>query len=473
MRIFVSPFPFKFYEPNLPKSKTSMKFFRILFWIIGSILLLLVLIIATMVTTMDKTPYKEMGYYREWKKLISEVKPDTAGTTAQLRAGWAKVNITPSSPTPTAGYGNRRGKAYTSVHDSVYVRAMVIDNGFTKAAIVAADLLIIPPTVTKLLQEKLTEKEIPFDHVYFGATHSHNSVGGWGTGVSSLFFSGKYDEKTVEFIANAIFQAIVEAKAKLEPAKLTYMESIDTVDIRNRLVGEEGEIDPEIRSAAFVTQSGKTAILSSFAAHSTVLNSKNIVLSRDYPGMLVDSLEKGRYNFAMYVAGAVGSMGPIEKGSDDFDEVKNQAFGVQNALLSDSTKKEESNGAVLESITLPLPLREPSPRLTMGLVLRSWAFKKAFGEYPVFVKALRIGNILMVGMPCDFSGELVASLDAYAKTKGLNLMVTSFNGAYIGYITHDKYFDRDLYETKTMSWYGPYNGAYLQEVIKDIIDKLS
>ncbi|MNL88063.1 hypothetical protein D3C87_2175550 [compost metagenome] len=52
-------------------------------------------------------------------------------------------------------------------------------------------------------------------------------------------------------------------------------------------------------------------------------------------------------------------------------------------------------------------------------------------------------------------------------------MVTSFNGGYIGYITHDKYFNRDLYETKTMSWYGPYNGAYLQEVIKDIIDKLS
>jgi neutral ceramidase len=109
----------------------------------------------------------------------------------------------------------------------------------------------------------------------------------------------------------------------------------------------------------------------------------------------------------------------------------------------------------------------------MSIVLRPWAFKKAFGEYPVFVKALRIGNILMVGMPCDFSGELTGTLDAYAKTKGLNLMVTSFNGGYIGYITHDKYFNRDLYETKTMSWYGPYNGAYLQEVIKDIIDKLS
>ncbi|MCF0038917.1 neutral/alkaline non-lysosomal ceramidase N-terminal domain-containing protein [Dyadobacter fanqingshengii] len=450
-----------------------MRFLRIFLRIIGVIVLVLLLVIATMITTMDNTPYKEMPYYGQWKRLVSNVKKDTSGSIGQLQAGWAKVNITPASPTPTAGYGNRRGKLYTAVHDSVYVRAMVIDNGETQAAIIAADLLIVPPTVIKLLQSRLTEKEIPFDQVFFGATHSHNSVGGWGTGISSLFFSGKYDPATVERLADAIFQAIVLAKAKLEPVDLTYMEAIDTVDIRNRLVGGEGEIDPEIRSAAFVTKSGKKAILSSYAAHSTVLNSKNIVLSRDYPGMLVDSLEKGRYDFAMYMAGAVGSMGPIEKGADDFDEVKNQAYGVQKALLSDSALKMKSKGATLQAITLPLPLRDPSPRLTMNINLRSWAFKKAFGEYPVFVKALRIGNILMVGMPCDFSGELVAGLDAYAKTKGINLLVTSFNGGYIGYITHDKYFDKDLYETKTMSWYGPYNGAYLQEVIKDIIDKLS
>lgn len=448
-----------------------MNFLKILLKIIGSLLVLLLLFVATMITTMDQTPYKQMSYYKEWKGLVGKVTRDTA-TVSDYKVGWAKVNITPTAPTPMAGYGNRRGRLYTSIHDSVYVRAMVIDNGFTQAAIVTGDLLLIPPTVTKILQTKLTKKEIPFDNVFFGATHTHNSVGGWGTGISGLFFSGKYDPKVEEKIADAIFHAIVKAKAQMEPAKLTYMESKDTLDIKNRLVGDEGSVDPEIRSIGFVTESGKKAILSTYGAHSTVMQSKNMALSRDYPGVLVDSLEKGRYNFAMYMAGAVGSMAPIEQGVDDFDEMKNQAFGVQKALLASDTVA-QSGQAVLQSLTLPLPLREPSPRLTMDLVLRPWAFKKAFGEYPVFVKALRIGNIMMVGMPCDFSGELVAGLDAYAKTQGLDLIVTSFNGGYIGYITHDKYFDRNLYETKTMSWYGPYNGAYLQEVIRDIIDKLS
>lgn len=221
-----------------------MKVLRIFLKIIGIFLLLLVLAIATMITTMDDTPYQEMAYYKEWKTLIGGAKGDTVGTSGALQAGWAKVNITPAAPTPTAGYGNRRGRPYTTVHDSVYVRAIVVDNGHTKAAIIAADLLIIPPTVIKSLKEKLKPGDIPFDQIYFGATHSHNSVGGWGTGISSLFFSGKYDPAIVENLANAFHKAITDAQKKVEPVQLTYLESLDSLDIRNRLVGEEGESIP-------------------------------------------------------------------------------------------------------------------------------------------------------------------------------------------------------------------------------------
>jgi neutral ceramidase len=448
-----------------------MKFLKILLKVLGIFVLILILAIVSMITTMDKTPYKEMAYYKEWKSLIEAVKPVHAALSDSLKVGWAKVNITPASPAPMAGYGNRRGKPFTTVHDSLFIRVMVVEKGGVKAAIVAADLLIIPPTVTEILKKRLTDEQIPFDQVFFGATHSHNSVGGWGTGISGLFFSGKYDPATVETLADAIVLAIEKAKDQLGSAQLMYLEGRDSLNVRNRLVGAEGGIDPEVRSIAFVKNDGQTAILSSYAAHSTVIDSRNMELSRDYPGVLVDSLEN-HYNFAMYLAGAVGSMGPVEKGVDDFDEMKNQANGVQQAILESDTLP-GSKDPILQALTIPLPLRDPSPRLTMDIVLRSWVFRKAFGEYPTFVKAMRIGNVLLVGMPCDFSGELVPGLDAYARTKGLNLMVTSFNGGYVGYITHDKYFDKDAYETKTMSWYGPYNGAYLQEVIKDIIDKLS
>ena len=49
-------------------------------------------------------------------------------------------------------------------------------------------------------------------------------------------------------------------------------------------------------------------------------------------------------------------------------------------------------------------------------------------------------------------------------------MITSFNGGYMGYVTKDEWYDEDLYETRTMNWYGPYNGAYFEELIEGIIE---
>ncbi|GAB2779788.1 hypothetical protein GCM10027275_24170 [Rhabdobacter roseus] len=450
-----------------------MKFLRILLKILAGLLVLLLVLVAATVTTVDRTPYQQMPYYRAWKQIIGQVPgADSVPNAGTLRVGWAKRNITPAEPTPMAGYGNRWGKPYEAVHDSVYVRALVLDNGATRVALLAADLLIVPPTVTERLRAKLAAIEIPFEQVYLGATHSHNSVGGWGDTVTGRLFAGKYNENTVETLAEAMFQAIQEARNRLAPATLTYQEAVDSVDIRNRLVGEEGTIDPEIRMLQITTATGRKALLCSYGAHSTVLSHRDLQLSRDFPGALVDSLEQGTQDFALYLAGAVGSMGPVAEGANNFERIQNLAENVEQAILSAETVKVPQPSTFLRALTIPLPLREPTPRLSPTWALRSWVFRWAFGDYPTFIKALRVGNVLLVGVPCDFSGELMTELDRYAKQKGLDLIVTSFNGGYAGYITDDRYFERDLYETVTMSWYGPYNGAYFQEVIRDVIDRM-
>ncbi|HEV7348930.1 neutral/alkaline non-lysosomal ceramidase N-terminal domain-containing protein [Telluribacter sp.] len=440
--------------------------------ILAGLGLVLIIVLLFLVTVVDQSHYQDQSFYQQWKQNINQVKISAADTAGPLQVGWARINITPSTPTPMAGYGNRWGKAYESVHDSVYVRAIVLDNGTSRAALITADLLIIPPTVTERLKWKLKAINFSFDQVYLGATHSHNSIGGWGNTITGELFAGDFDPNAVEQIAQAMFLAITRARDAQAPATMTYRETVDSVNVRNRLVGEEGTVDPEVRTLQFTTREGKKALLTSYSAHSTLLGSKVMALSRDYPGLLVDSLERSAASFAMYMAGAVGSMGPVERGKDDFEEMVNQAAGVQRSVLSSGAIEEVQAGSLIQSLTLALPLREPKPRLTRIFALRPWVFRWAFGDYPVYVKALRIGNVLMVGLPCDFSGELMADLDAYAKKQGLNLMVTSFNGGYIGYITHDRYFERDTYETITMNWYGPYNGAYFQEVVRDIVDKM-
>ncbi|WP_332368477.1 hypothetical protein [Spirosoma telluris] len=122
--------------------------------------------------------------------------------------------------------------------------------------------------------------------------------------------------------------------------------------------------------------------------------------------------------------------------------------------------------------TLPLGLREPHPRVIGNWRVRPWLFYAIYGDYPSDLKALRIGQTVLLGTPCDFSGEFVADFKPLATQKGVNLMITSFDGGYIGYVTPDAYYNRPTYETRDMNWFGPYNGAYFEEMMMGLLKKI-
>src|SRR5690606_28100486 len=203
-----------------------------------------------------------------------------------LLAGWAVENLTPAFPGPMAGYGKRKGKPFESVHDSVKVRTLLLESEGLNVAIVSADLLIIPPGVKKIVLSKNPEDV----QIYFGATHSHNSIGGWyNTRVGELF-AGEYSAQQEEHIANTILRSINSARKTAQPVrKITYEKDLDKRDVRNRLI-ENGPTDPYIRSLQINTDSARLAVLT-YSAHSTIIGPGTMSLSRDYPGVVVDSLE--------------------------------------------------------------------------------------------------------------------------------------------------------------------------------------
>ena len=71
-----------------------------------------------------------------------------AAQAGPLRAGAARVDITPPADAalPMAGYGGRT-QGFKGIHDRIYVRAIVLDDGATQAAVVEWESLFVPYAV--------------------------------------------------------------------------------------------------------------------------------------------------------------------------------------------------------------------------------------------------------------------------------------------------------------------------------------
>lgn len=449
-----------------------MNFLKITAKILLGLLILILIFLAFTIAPVDRTDYREMTYFKEMNDKLEAWKP-TKDTANNFKAGWATVNLTPSKPTPTAGYGDRQGKPYQSIHDSVYVRAIVLSNSSKPVAIVSCDLLIFPPEVTIILKEKLKTIGFDWSQVYVGTTHTHNSLGAWGKNTVGELFAGKFDQNTVNFIADKVLEAIKKATQNQISAKIGYGEINAKELVFNRLVGDKlGTTDPMIRLLKIQKQTGETALFTTFSAHATTLNADKNFLSADYPGEYVKQTSKS-VNFVAFMAGAVGSSGPTgEELHDDFKQEKTISEGLSIKVLEeiDNIKTQEVN--TLSLSTLELSLREPQVKFTENWRFRPWVFKNLFGDYPAEIKVLSIGDNILIGTPCDYSGELMPEVLQAAKSKNLNLIVTSFNGGYVGYITHDRHYDLNSYETRTMNWYGPQNGVYFQDIIQKVLKKI-
>lgn len=76
-----------------------------------------------------------------------------------FKAGFARVEITPKVPAYLAGYA-MRNKPSEAVHDPLFLRTVVIDDGDTRIAIASNDLCLIDSDLISDLQKMIAEANI-------------------------------------------------------------------------------------------------------------------------------------------------------------------------------------------------------------------------------------------------------------------------------------------------------------------------
>lgn len=447
------------------------KILRSFFYVLGIILAMVLIFALIAIGPVDRTPVEDFPAFKKTFENIDSVRNSfVAANGVSFTVGFSKVNLVPSFRTATAGYGNRRGKLFSYVRDSIFVRTLMVGNGVDTVAIVSADLLIIPPTVTRLLDSKLKSVSFTLERTYLGATHTHNSIGNWGEG-AARFIYGPFEDSIATFIADQIVQSIVEARSDMKLSTLRYGAIPIPQVVENRLV-KGGLEDNFFRVVEAVREDSIKILLTSFTAHATCLFSRDLMLSRDYPGSLVDSLEAQGYDFAMFISGPVGSHKPS---SPDLGEscITWMASEISNAFMQARDSLRPVNGHELAMVTVPFPLSDPQVKILPDWKVRSWFFRSAFGEYSSYLTGLRLGDLILLGTPCDFSGEFSGSLDSVAMLLNQKTMVTSFNGGYVGYVTPRDRYETKHYETQLMNWYAPGTGELMRNSLIDMMQILS
>ncbi|MBX2916393.1 MAG: neutral/alkaline non-lysosomal ceramidase N-terminal domain-containing protein [Cyclobacteriaceae bacterium] len=438
-------------------------------WIIRlSVFVLIVagVFIAT-VGRIDRTPLKEQDFYTRMLAKLDTIQP-VAYPSKTLSAAWGKVNITPAYPMPLAGYRPR--PTFESVHDSLFVRTIIIDNGSVEAILISADLLIFPPTLKKELEAQLTQPNKP-TFFYYSATHTHNGLGGWHPAWAAQFVVGDYHANWIESTARAIAAGISKARINLLPAQAWYWQTDAREYAANRLK-PDNPYDGELRGLKFSRADSTHAYLVTFSAHATSISKKSKALSGDYPAALVNQIETNKQNFGMFMAGMVGSHRLNGTTQSEYGRAEEVGKILANRAMNSAVEHKLS--AEVKTMHVPIEYGTSQLRLTENYKLRNWLFANALQPLQGELTCLQIGSVMLLGTPCDFSGEiyLTKDLEAEATRYKKQLIITSFNGGYTGYITEDAHYETSLREeVTTMNWVGPYFGDYYAEMIKRIVQK--
>lgn len=451
--------------------------------ILAYLALALVLLLIVLFKPVDFTPYLETDYYAETKQRYDSLIRHVTTAQGPVSIGLSRVNITPTlhdsddattgkfTSIPLSGYGGRPAST-TGVHDSIYVKTVALRVGEQTLVIIGSDLLIMPPDVSSIVTERAsTELQLGRADLLFTATHTHSSIGGWSGGYVGEAFSGPHNPQVTDWIAQQVFQSIALALDDLQPGSIGTGSLPISYFVRNRLVGEKGKIDPDFMLIQVQQNSGRKALIGSFNAHATSLGSGNLEVSADYPGYWQRKMEENDVDLAIFLAGSVGSHSYKNVAGSGFEKPKYLGEALADSVRSHLPSIMMKDSIEIRSMSLEISLPEFQFRLTDGFRLRPFWAKKLFPDVgSVYLQAVQLDNLLWGTSPSDFSGETTLLYKNAARAKGLDAMVTSFNGAYTGYIIPCKYHHMEGYEPRIMNWFGPSYNSMINDLLGDMLE---
>ena len=332
--------------------------------------------------------------------------------TGTLSAGAATVDLEPPFPVTVAGYGPMRPNASRATRP-LRARAVVLQVGEVKAAVVTLDVLLVPDAVVAEVRAKSGLAD-----AWVVATHSHSSMGGYDERpLAQLAGTGLHREAAKAALVRAAVEALTRAAASMAPAQLA-MGSAEAELCRPR----SGEAcDRRLSRLTLTSEQGPIAEWLVLAAHPTMVARKAEAVDPDYPGALADRRDAG---VTLVLQGSGGNAS-----TPAGETVGSFAERVERALPAVAEVEQPLTLAVARTvITLPHP--DASRLVPSFSRVAASNFVCLSASRTAEVSALRLGPFIFVAAGVEASLASGARLEAAA---GAGRLISVANG-YLGYL---------------------------------------
>lgn len=397
-----------------------------------------------------------------------------------IRAGAARVEITPDVRTakvPLGGYAARKGEPASGVHDSVWARALVLQQGEKKVGIVALDLCFLPANIKTEVVRRLQgagRNGLDAEHLFLAASHTHTAPDPLAMHAGNTYRRKgwtSFDGGLLEFVVSAIVEAIRKADSRLEPARIG-SGSVSAGEMNRNRRGDK-ILDSDLTVLKVTRPDGSVlASVVNFAAHPTLYSDRMMEISADWPGVLCAALEKrqGPESVALFLNGAEGDASPHgAEGADAHEKVAHygQKIAAIAARLSDSLPAEATGKLDAWTRQVALPPRKPTALFliaatSLGLSMEEGRkFVDSLMPEQTRIGYVRVGDLLLMGLPCEPTGALGIEVKAAARKAGCRVpALVALANDWLGYALSPAQYRAGGYET-SMSFYGETLGPTL------------
>ncbi|MFZ5896213.1 MAG: neutral/alkaline non-lysosomal ceramidase N-terminal domain-containing protein [Myxococcota bacterium] len=242
--------------------------------------------------------------------------------------GTHRATLTPAEAFAMAGYSWAGRIGTASGTDELYARALYLESNGERVVLCFIDLMSASLRLVQAVAERLRnlgDAELANAFVLAG-THTHTAPGNfYGNSFYDVFAQNLlgaerrgFQPKLVEALAEGIADAIRGAKRNAKPGRLAvnraevwgvsrnrsleaycanFINGADRITLggvpSSELTDTQQAIDPRLTTLTAIVDDHVVGVFSLFGCHATALGPKWESYARDWPGVLVDQVEKG------------------------------------------------------------------------------------------------------------------------------------------------------------------------------------